>query len=47
MPNREEAVHPDDRRSRHAALERSIATGAEFDIEYRIIVPERSDAVGP
>ncbi len=31
------AVHPDDRERRSAALERSIGTGAEYDIEYRVI----------
>ena len=36
----EDAVHPDDRALRKSALERSIATGAGFDVEYRIIVPD-------
>ena len=36
----ENAVHPDDHALRKAALERSIATGAGFDVEYRIIVPD-------
>ena len=36
----ENAVHPDDRALRRAALEQSIATGAGFDVEYRIVLPD-------
>ena len=32
----ENAVHPDDRALRKAALERSIATGAGFDVEHPV-----------
>ena len=33
-------VHPDDRARRQAAVDRAIATGEDFDVEYRIV---RSD----
>ncbi len=35
----EAAVHPDDRARRQSALEHSLATGAGFDVEYRIVIP--------
>ncbi|MCW6506926.1 PAS domain-containing protein [Lichenifustis flavocetrariae] len=31
------AVHPEDRERRQKAVERSVATGADYDIEYRVI----------
>jgi PAS domain S-box-containing protein len=34
-----EAVHPDDRARMGEAVEQSIATGEDYDIEYRIITP--------
>ncbi|WP_245258676.1 PAS domain-containing protein [Methylopila sp. M107] len=34
------AVHPDDRARRDAAVERSIAEGSDYDIEYRIVWPD-------
>ncbi len=34
------AVHPDDRATMQAAIEHSIETGAEYDIEYRIVRPD-------
>ncbi len=34
------AVHPDDRARVAAALEHSVATGAEYDIQYRVIRPD-------
>ena len=36
----EAAVHPDDRDRRDAAIARSIATGADYAIEYRIVRPD-------
>ncbi|MGI3902174.1 MAG: PAS domain-containing protein [Janthinobacterium lividum] len=36
----EEAVHPDDRERRHEAVQRTVETGAPYDIEYRIIRPD-------
>ena len=33
-------VHPDDRARRQAAIDRAIATGEDFDVEYRVV---RSD----
>ncbi len=36
----EAAVHPGDRERRDAAVERCIATGADYDIEYRIVRPD-------
>ena len=38
----EDAVHPDDRALRRAALDQSFATGVGFDVEYRIIIPDGS-----
>lgn len=37
-------VHPDDRARRQAAIDRAIATGEEFEVEYRIFKPD--DQVG-
>src|ERR1700761_5523680 len=34
-----DAVHPDDRKRMVSAVERSIATGEVYDIEYRAITP--------
>jgi two-component sensor histidine kinase len=33
------SVHPEDRARMHAAIETAIRTGAEYDIEYRILKP--------
>ena len=37
-----EVVHPDDCARVEAAVERSVATGADYDIQYRIIRPDGS-----
>ena len=34
-----DAVHPDDKERMSAAVERSVATGSDYDIEYRIVTP--------
>ncbi|QOY93254.1 PAS domain S-box protein [Massilia sp. UMI-21] len=34
-----EAIHPDDKARMAEAVERSIATGADYDIEYRVVTP--------
>ncbi len=34
-----EAVHPDDRKRVFTAIEQSIETGADYDVEYRIATP--------
>jgi PAS domain S-box-containing protein len=34
------AIHPDDRARREAAMEHAIATGSDYDIEYRIVLPD-------
>ncbi len=36
------AIHPEDRMRRQSALDHAIATGAEFDIEYRVMRPDGS-----
>ena len=36
------AVHPDDRARRQEAVDRSVATGADYDIEYRVVRPDGS-----
>jgi len=36
------AVHPDDRATRQAALDRALLGGADYDIEYRVIWPDGS-----
>ncbi|HEY3799526.1 MAG TPA: HWE histidine kinase domain-containing protein [Caulobacteraceae bacterium] len=33
-------IHPDDREPRHRAIETAIATGADLDVEYRILRPD-------
>ena len=33
-------VHPDDRARRQAAIDQAIATGEDFDVEYRILKPD-------
>jgi two-component sensor histidine kinase len=32
-------IHPDDRAARQAAIDQAIATGEDFDIEYRVVKP--------
>ena len=36
------AVHPDDRARMAEAVEHSVTTGADYDIEYRVVRPDRS-----
>ncbi len=38
----EASVHPDDRSARDMARARSIEAGEDFDIEYRVMAPDRS-----
>ncbi len=38
----EATVHPDDRRRRREAIELSLATGADYDIEFRVVRPDDS-----
>jgi PAS domain S-box-containing protein len=35
-----QAIHPDDRARRDAAMQRAITTGGEYDIEYRVLLPD-------
>jgi PAS domain S-box-containing protein len=35
-------IHPDDRRSTLAAVERSVAGGSDYEVEYRVIWPDGS-----
>jgi signal transduction histidine kinase/ActR/RegA family two-component response regulator len=35
----QEAIHPDDRQRVRAAMEESVASGADYDVEYRICWP--------
>jgi PAS domain S-box-containing protein len=37
-----ESIHPDDRERRKAAVAHAIATGSEYDIEYRVVWPDGS-----
>lgn len=37
-----ERVHPEDRAALAAAVERSVREGADFDIDYRVILPDGS-----
>ncbi|MEY2538505.1 MAG: hypothetical protein QOG67_2245 [Verrucomicrobiota bacterium] len=37
-----EAVHPDDRARRNAAVEAALKDGAPYDVEFRIIRPDKS-----
>lgn len=34
------AIHPDDQARIYAAIERSVTSGREYDVEYRIITPD-------
>ncbi len=40
--DRERIIYPDDRPARDAARRRSIESGADYDVEYRIMVPDGS-----